>query len=58
MTESLFPPDLPIGTVSKVSADELRLNARVHMRPSADLQHLDFVQILTRGVSGDRAQVP
>ncbi|MFN8175232.1 MAG: rod shape-determining protein MreC [Solirubrobacteraceae bacterium] len=56
--ESLFPPDLPIGTVSKVSADELRLNARVHMRPSADLQHLDFVQILTRGVSGDRAQVP
>ena len=56
--ESLVPPDLPIGTVSRVSAGELRLNQRAHMHPSADLQHLDFVQILTRGVTGDRAQVP
>ncbi len=56
--ESLFPPDLPIGTVSEVSPDELRLNQRVHLRPTADLQHLDFVQVLTRRVSGDRAQVP
>lgn len=55
--ESLFPPDIPIGTVSKASADELRLNQRVHMRPTADLQHIDFVQILTRGVTADRAQV-
>ncbi len=56
--ESLFPPDVPIGTVSQVSPDELRTNQRVHLRPTADLQHLDFVQVLTRHVSGDRAQVP
>lgn len=56
--ESLFPPNIPIGVVSKVSADELALSQQVHMKPDADLQHLDFVQVLTRNVAGDRAQVP
>jgi len=56
--ESLFPPDIPIGTISKASPDELRLDQRVHLAPVADLRHLDFVQILTRNVSAARAQVP
>lgn len=56
--ESLFPPDLPIGTVTKVSPDELALSQQVHLRPDADLRHLDFVQVLTRSPgSRARAQV-
>jgi rod shape-determining protein MreC len=56
--ESLFPPDIPIGTVTKSSADELALSQQVHIRPNADLRHIDFVQILTRRAGGLRAQAP
>jgi rod shape-determining protein MreC len=56
--ESLFPPDIPIGTVTKASPSELALTQQVHIRPAADLRHLDFVQILTRRASGLRVQAP
>jgi rod shape-determining protein MreC len=45
--DSLFPPGLPIGTVSKVDPEELNLYQRVHVKPFADLRRLDFVQVLT-----------
>jgi rod shape-determining protein MreC len=46
--DSLFPPGLPIGTVTKVDPEELSLYQRVHVEPFADLRRLDFVQVLTR----------
>ncbi len=57
--ESLFPANLPVGTVSRVVPGELALSQQVHMRPDADLRHLYFVQILTRRAGGNlRAQTP
>ena len=50
--ESLFPPGIPIGAVSRVDEEELAQFQRVHIRPFADMRRLDFVQILTRR-SGD-----
>jgi rod shape-determining protein MreC len=42
--ESYFPPDLPIGRVTRVDEDE----GTIHIRPYADLRGLEFVSILTR----------
>ena len=60
--ESLFPPGIPIGQVSKVDSGELDLFQRVHVRPYADVRRLDFVQILTKPqtapVPGPVASVP
>jgi rod shape-determining protein MreC len=50
--ESLFPPGIPIGSVSRVEDAELNLYQRVHVRPYSDLRKLDFVQILTRPRTG------
>jgi rod shape-determining protein MreC len=46
--ESLFPRGIPIGRVTKVDLDELELFQRVHVKPFADLQRIDIVQVLTR----------
>ena len=46
--ESLFPRGIPIGTVREVDLDEVELYQRVHVRPFADLRHIDYVQVLTR----------
>jgi rod shape-determining protein MreC len=56
--ESLFPPNIPIGVVTKADDEELSQYQRVHIRPFADLRRLDFVQILTRSRprGGERAQ--
>jgi rod shape-determining protein MreC len=56
--ESLFPPNIPIGTITRVSPDELALSQQAHLAPAADLRHIDFVQILTRRPEGLRAQAP
>lgn len=60
--ESLFPPGIPIGSVTKVDDAEVSLYQRVHVRPYADLRRLDFVQILERpgggAGNGVRAQAP
>jgi rod shape-determining protein MreC len=46
--ESLFPRGIPIGRVTKVDLDEIELYQRIHLRPFADLERLDWVQVLTR----------
>ena len=58
--ESLFPPGIPIGTVTRVDDQELSQFQRVHIKPYADLRKLDFVQILVRanGAGSQRAQAP
>lgn len=56
---SLFPPGIPIGTVSSASQNDLLNNGQVQVNVGADLRHLDLVQILTRpGGSTQRAQLP
>ncbi len=57
--DSLYPANIPIGTVSNYSQDELLNSDQVQVTPSADLRHLDVVQILTTPHAGtERAQVP
>ena len=47
-SESLYPPNIPIGTVIKVDPAELNTYQRVHLQPYADFQRLEYVQVLTR----------
>jgi rod shape-determining protein MreC len=56
--ESLYPPNIPIGRVTKADPQELATEQQVHVAPIADLRHLDFVQILVApaGAEGNRAQ--
>lgn len=57
--QSLYPPGIPIGTVSDADPNELVNDNQVQVTPEADLRHFDSVQILTRPYAGDeRAQVP
>lgn len=46
---SHFPPNLPIGEVTRASPRELEAVGQVHVRPFADLRNLDLVQVLTGG---------
>lgn len=56
---SLYPPGLPIGTVTSVNPNQLFNNNEVPVSPSADLRHFSSVQILTRPHAANvRAQVP
>jgi rod shape-determining protein MreC len=50
--ESLFPPGLPIGEVTRASIVEQEASQQVHLRPYADLANLDLVQVLTGGSRG------
>lgn len=45
--ESLFPPGIPVGRVTKVDDQELDVYQRVHVKPFAQLRKLDIVQVLT-----------
>ena len=45
--ESLFPPGIPVGEVTKVDDTELDVYQRVHVRPFAQLRRLDVLQVLT-----------
>ncbi|HWV87892.1 MAG TPA: rod shape-determining protein MreC [Capillimicrobium sp.] len=45
--ESLFPPGIPVGEVTKVDDEEVDVYQRVHVRPFAQLRRLDVVQVLT-----------
>jgi rod shape-determining protein MreC len=57
--DSLYPPGIPIGQVSNASQNDLINNGQVKVSPSADLRHLDVVQILTKPhPTTQRAQVP
>jgi rod shape-determining protein MreC len=47
-----FPPNLPIGEVTKAPIQEQEAQQQVHVRPYADLRNLDLVQVLTGGSRG------
>jgi rod shape-determining protein MreC len=53
--ESLFPPGIPIGTVSKVDDEELDVNQSVHVKPFAQLRRLDVLKVLTKPQGGGEA---
>jgi rod shape-determining protein MreC len=54
--ESLFPRGIPVGRVTRVDNDERELYQRVHLKPFADLRHLDIVEVLTRASgAGEKA---
>jgi len=46
---SLFPPDLPIGEITKASLDEQEASQQVRLKPFADLANVEVVQVLTGG---------
>lgn len=56
--ESLFPPGIPIGKVSRIDTGERELYQRVHMRPFAELRDVEFVEVLTGGSGVQSAQAP
>ena len=41
---SRFPPDIPIGRITRVDEDE----GTIHVRPYANVRELEFVQVLTQ----------
>ena len=52
---SPFPPGIVVGTVRSVD-DAGQDTQRAHLRPAADLGRLEYVQVLTKVVNGNRAQ--
>jgi rod shape-determining protein MreC len=42
----IFPPGIPIGTVTSVSGDKRTLEQAIKVRPYVDYSNLDYVQIL------------
>jgi rod shape-determining protein MreC len=57
--QDLYPPGIPIGSVSNANPDTLASSGTVKVTPSADLRHVSVVQILTSPrANGLRAQVP
>ncbi|MBJ7342666.1 MAG: rod shape-determining protein MreC, partial [Solirubrobacteraceae bacterium] len=51
--ESLYPPGIPIGTVTRV-VDPGTDAQKIYLRPYADLQKLEIVQVLTAPINGNR----
>jgi rod shape-determining protein MreC len=51
--ESPYPPNLPIGQVTRVDDPDTDAQ-QVHVNPFVDLRDIDFVQVLTRRVNGNR----
>ncbi len=45
--ESIFPRGIPIGRISKVSSNELKLYKQAHITPFADFKTLDQVEVIT-----------
>jgi rod shape-determining protein MreC len=50
---SVYPPDLPIGRVTRVD-EPGAANQLPHLRPFVDLRRVEFVQVLTKKVNGNR----
>jgi rod shape-determining protein MreC len=44
---SLYPPGLPIGVITRIDHENTDTE-EVHLRPTANMRSLDFVQVLTR----------
>uniref|UniRef100_A0A6J5YWU3 Cell shape-determining protein MreC n=1 Tax=freshwater metagenome TaxID=449393 RepID=A0A6J5YWU3_9ZZZZ len=51
--QSLYPPGIPIGSVTRV-VDPGTDAQKIFVRPYADLQRLEIVQVLTRRINGNR----
>ncbi|MDQ6777461.1 MAG: rod shape-determining protein MreC [Actinomycetota bacterium] len=45
--DDLYPPNIPIGTVSSANQVTLASSGQVQVSPAVDLRHLDIVEILT-----------
>jgi len=45
---SYYPPNILIGTVSKIEIGDGNLDSRIHVRPSVDLGNLQWVEVLTK----------
>lgn len=45
--EGIFPPNIPIGTVSHVESQEAALEQEIEVDPYVDFTTLDFVQVIT-----------
>lgn len=50
--EARFPPNIPIGEITRAAPTELDAKGQVHVRPFADLRDFDQVQVLTGGSRG------
>jgi rod shape-determining protein MreC len=46
---SRYPPNIPVGEISKASIELQEAQQQVRVRPFADLRNLDLVQVLTGG---------
>lgn len=46
---SLFPPNIPVGTVTEAPIAEQEASSKVHLRPFADMRSLDYLDVLTGG---------
>jgi rod shape-determining protein MreC len=57
ITNSLFPPDLPVGKVSSVERQPAGLGLTVHIDPYVDFGALEFVDVL-QWVPGEGPVVP
>jgi rod shape-determining protein MreC len=44
---SIFPPGIPIGEITKATAEEQQAYQRVHLEAFADLRDMTFVRVLT-----------
>jgi rod shape-determining protein MreC len=49
---SRYPPNIPIGEITRASILEQEAQQQVRLRPFADLRNLDLVQVLTGGSRG------
>ncbi len=49
---SRYPPDIPIGKVTRASIVDQEASQQVQLRPFADMRSLEFLQVLTGGGAG------
>jgi rod shape-determining protein MreC len=57
LANSVYPPDLPVGTVTNVDQQSAGLGLTVRILPYVDFDELDFVMVL-RWVPGEGPVVP
>jgi rod shape-determining protein MreC len=51
--QGIYPPDLPIGKVTNVQ-DSGTDDQKVHVRPLVNMRRIQFVQVLTKRVNGNK----
>jgi rod shape-determining protein MreC len=51
--QGIYPPDLPIGKVTSVQ-DSGTDDQKVHVRPLVNMRRIQFVQVLTKRVNGNK----